>query len=437
VIEARPGWRETSAIWCLCLLDSGERKSVGFRRVTEPVLEWEKDNAEKLAPEVAADAEEREIIESEIREARKKAAKGDAEARQHALQLAQGLAARRKIEPPTLVTTDATSEAIVGMMVSNGERALVASPEADALDVMMGRYDDKARPNLGIWLKGYSGDRVRVHRRGRGPEYLDRPALSAALAVQPEAVRGLYGSRVAHGRGLLARFFVSVPRPMVGRRTIGAPPVEERLEMAFVMSVRRLLEIELDAAKVPRVIRLDREAAALFREFEVRVEKELARGGALGEQREWGAKLCGGILRIGLVLHCLETFGRPTARAADSSLEMNAATMTAALAWAPYLIEHERLASGIAGCDPAVTVADRILRWLERTQRDTFSRRDCFSSCRGAFVREADDVDQPLRLLTELGYVRKAEPAGDETKVGRPPSPLFQVNPLWTRGEQS
>lgn len=430
-IEAREGWREMMALWVLVLLESGERKSAAFKKITEPVHEWEKDQAERLGPGLAAAREAREILEQERKEARKKASKGDAQAKDVALRLAQELAALVETLPPTLITTDATSEALIGLMMSSGERALVASPEADALDVMMGRYDDKARPNMGAWLKSYSGDRVRVHRRGRAPEFLDKPALSVAMTVQPEAVRGMFGSPVAKGRGFLARFFTSVPRPMVGRRKVGTPPVEERLEMIYVTSIRRLLDLELDLAQGPRVVRLEPAAAALFVRFESRIEAELARGGGLGDRKEWGAKLCGGILRIALALHGLECFGRPTGRSPASCLEVNEATMRAALAWAPYLIDHERLAASAAGCDPDVAVADRILSWIGRVGFEEFSRRDCFDQCRGTLVRGVADIDGPLRLLCELGYTRPIPAAGTGRSAGRPASPRFAVNPMW------
>ena len=436
LIEARDGWRETAVIWVLVLLESGERKSVIFRRMTDAIHQWEKDQAERMAPEIAADEEKRQIVETRLKEARKKAGKNNADAEEEAIRLAQELAAWKELHPPMLVATDATSEAIVGMMVNNGERALVASPEGDALDVMMGRYDDKARPNLGIWLTGYTGDRVRVYRRGRKAEYLDRPALAVAMTVQPEAVRGLYGSRLAQGRGLLVRFFASVPEGMVGRRSDDAPPVPEHLEVAYINAIRRLLDMELDAVMGPRIVRVGPEASDLHREFRIRIERELRRGGDLSQQKAWGAKICGGILRIALALHCLEVHGRSSARSAVSALEVNADTMRAALSWAPYLIEHDRIASGIAGCHPETAVADRILSWLERSGVERFSRRDCFTHCRGRFVNQTEDVDDALKLLIELGYVRRLPVPAAGEKGGRPPSPLFTVNPLWNRGGQ-
>ncbi|MCC6427041.1 MAG: DUF3987 domain-containing protein [Phycisphaerales bacterium] len=435
-IEARQGWREILVIWVLILLTSGERKSGTFRRLTDPIIEWERDEAARLGPDLAAAREEREIVEAERQAARKRAGKGDPEARKLAKELAQQLAAMNEITPPTLITTDATSEALLSLLVANGERALVASPEADALDVLMGRYDDKARPNMGIWLKGYSGDRVRVHRKGRDPEFLEKPALSVALTTQPDAVRGMYASRAAHGRGLLARFFPALPDSKVGEREVAMPPVAEPLEMAYVTTIRKLLEIPLDLSLGPRIVRLSPDAADLFMEFERKIEAELGRRGSLCESKEWGAKLCGGILRIAGILHCIEVHGRGSARSAGSALEVNLVTMKAALAWAPYLIEHEALTAGIVGCDPDTATAGRILRWLERipTTDMGFSRRDCFTAVRGRHIQAVRDIDGALRLLAELGYIRPLAPSKPGEQGGRPASHRWAINPLWDRG---
>lgn len=432
-IEIRGRWRETTPIWTMTVLDSGERKSGTLRRLTDPVHEWERDEAERLRPLIAEEQERREIMEKERSNKRRAAGEGDAEAEARALELARQLAELADREAPSLVITDATSEAIVEMMVGNGERALVATPEADAFDVMMGRYSE-GQPNLGIWLSGYSGDRVRVRRRGNKTSYLDRPHLCVAASVQPEAVRGLLENRVARGRGLLARYCWSVPKGMVGRREIGAPCVDERYEMAYVTAVRRLLQVPLDLSLPPRVVRLSPEALEMFTAFEREVEHQLGQGGGLCDQRQWGAKLCGAMARIGLSLHCLETIGRGSAHSAGSAPELSRETMEAVLAWSPYLIAHERIATGIIGSDPIVAAAERVLGWLERTGLAEFSARDCFTAVRGQFIPRAIDLDEPLRLLAELGYVRPL-PRPDRTgQPGQPPSPRFVVNPMWDRG---
>ena len=433
IVEVRGRWREIPPIWTMTILGSGERKSPTLRRMTDPLHEWERDEAERLRPIIAEEAERRELMERERGRYRREAGEGgegSEEAAEQAMELARKLAEVQERHAPSLVFTDATSEGIVDMMLTNGERALVATPEADAFDVMMGRYSD-GQPNMGIWLSGYSGDRVRVIRKNRKPAHLNRPQLSVAATVQPDGVRGLLDSRAAKGRGLLARYGWSVPLGRIGRRAVAAPSVGEREEMAYVTSIRRLLNLPLEPDMPPRVARFTPEAMEVFTAFESRVERELGSGGGMSDQREWGAKLCGLAARYSLGLHCLETVGRVSGY--DAS-EISVETLSAALAWTPYLIEHERIAMGVVGCDPLVGQAERVLRWLERTGLNEFSLRDCFTAVRGQAVRQTHDLAEPVRLLVELGHIRPL-PAPDRAgRTGQPPSPRYGVNPLWQRG---
>jgi replicative DNA helicase len=93
---------------------------------------------------------------------------------------------------PRWLVDDATPEALAGLLATYGRIALL-SPEGDVFDQMAGRYNQAAGPNLGVHLKGHTGDLLKVDRRGRPPEYVERPSLMIGLAVQPEVLRGLAG----------------------------------------------------------------------------------------------------------------------------------------------------------------------------------------------------------------------------------------------------
>src|SRR5215211_3022291 len=75
---------------------------------------------------------------------------------------------------PRWLADDATPEALAGLLASYGRIALL-SPEGDVFDQMAGRYNQASGPNLGVYLKGHAGDLLKVDRRGRPPEYVQRP----------------------------------------------------------------------------------------------------------------------------------------------------------------------------------------------------------------------------------------------------------------------
>jgi hypothetical protein len=76
---------------------------------------------------------------------------------------------------PRWLVDDATPEALAGLLATYGRIALL-SPEGDVFDQMAGRYNQQVGPNLGVYLKGHAGDLLRVDRRGRPPEYVERPS---------------------------------------------------------------------------------------------------------------------------------------------------------------------------------------------------------------------------------------------------------------------
>jgi replicative DNA helicase len=144
-----------------------------------------------------------------------------------------------EVEMPRWLVDDATPEALAGLLAVYGRIALL-SPEGDVFDQMAGRYNQTAGPNLGVYLKGHAGDLLKVDRRGRPPEYVERPCLTIGLAVQPEVLRGLAGRPGFRGRGLLARFLYSLPASLVGRRQAGAPPVPPAVADRYALEFQAL-----------------------------------------------------------------------------------------------------------------------------------------------------------------------------------------------------
>jgi replicative DNA helicase len=74
------------------------------------------------------------------------------------------------------------------------------------------------------------------------------------------------------------------------------------------------------------------------------------------------------------------------------------------------------------------------MAWIERqAEVERFTRRELFTALpRGRFAK-VDALDPPLALPVEHGYIRPLPPPERPAGPGRPPSPGFEVNPLWRR----
>jgi replicative DNA helicase len=435
-VQPRPGWREPLCLFVAVGMEAGARKSSAFTALTRPVADFEHQQATAALPSITETATLRRIADQAAAHAEVAASKApadQAEERQ-AEAIARAAEAANLVVPPVprWLVDDATPEALAGLLATYGRIALL-SPEGDVFDQMAGRYNQSTGPNLGVYLKGHAGDLLKVDRRGRPPEYVERPCLTIGLAVQPEVLRGLASRPGFGGRGLLARFLYSLPASLVGRRQAGAPPVPA------AMADRYTVELQALAASLtapagddgPALLTLDRPAAELLLAFERDLEPRLAAdSGDLAHLTGWAAKLAGATCRLAALLHL-------AAHLRDGWAQpVGADTFAGAARLADYLIEHARAVFDLMGADPRLDDARWLLDWISRTSQVQFSRRDAHQAARGRF-RKATDLEPALALLEEHGWLRRvdADPVG--AKGGRPPSPRFLVNPLHPTTEPS
>jgi replicative DNA helicase len=429
-VEPRPGWREPLCLFVAVGMDAGARKSAVFTALTRPVADFERNQAAAALPGITETATLRRIADQGAATAEAAAAKAPAsqqeEARAEAIARAAEAASLVVPPLPRWLVDDATPEALAGLLATYGRIALL-SPEGDVFDQMAGRYNQAAGPNLGVYLKGHAGDLLKVDRRGRPPEYVERPCLTIGLAVQPEVLRGLAGRPGFGGRGLLARFLYSLPASLVGRRQAGAPPVPKTVADRYALELHALAaSLTASAgAEGPAVLTLDQESGELLLGFERDLEPRLAAGsGDLAQLAGWAAKLAGATCRLAALLHLAEQLRDGWARPIGPD------TFAAAVRLADYLTEHARAVFDLMGADARVEDARWLLDWISRSGRAQFTRRDAhLAAPRGRFPK-ATNLDPALVLLEEHGYLRRVDADPSGPKGGRPPSPRFLVNPL-------
>jgi replicative DNA helicase len=432
-VEPRPGWREPLCLFVAVGMDAGTRKSAVFTALTRPVAEFERQQAAAALPGITETAVLRRIADQAAAHAEAAAGKAPTSHQEEAREAAIARAAEASsllVPPvPRWLVDDATPEALAGLLATYGRIALL-SPEGDVFDQMAGRYNQAAGPNLGVYLKGHAGDLLQVDRRGRPPEYVERPCLTIGLAVQPEVLRGLASRPGFGGRGLLARFLYSLPASLVGRRQPGAPPVPS------IVADRYALELHALAASLttpagpdsddgPALLTLDPKADELLLGFERDLEPRLAAGsGDLAHLAGWAAKLAGAACRLAALLHLAGHLRDGWAR------PISADAFAGAVRLAGYLVEHARAVFDLMGADPRVDDARWLLDWISRTGQVQFTRRDAHHAApRGRFPK-ATALDPALALLEEHGWLRRVDADSPGRKGGRPPSPRYLVNPL-------
>lgn len=430
-VEVRPGWSEPLSTYWTIALPPADRKSKVFRDATAPIREWERLQSERMRATIAAAATKRAIQEKKHTEAVGKAAKGDDAAGDRAAELAVELAESRMPVVPRICCDDTTPERLNSLLAEHGGRMAVMSAEGGIFETVAGRYSDNVS-NLDGLLKGHAGDEVKVDRMNRESLHIRRPAVTLGLCVQPSVIEGLAEKSGFRGRGFLARFLFIMPQSRVGHRNVTPPSVPAAVTAGWRELVMRLLElpevraddgeIESETLTLGRVARLEIEELAR------QLEPRLGPDGDLDSVRDWAGKSVGAVVRVIGLLHLaansvysVDSVGVISISHGGGSVEIRGETSELHT----YLLSHSLRAFRSMGADPTLQAAKKLWGWASKLER--FTKREAQVGNRATF-KKASDLDAPLQVLVEHGFIRPRKQA-ERTGAGQPPSPSFETNP--------
>ena len=408
-VEVRPDYAEPLNMFAVVGMPSGLRKSWVFEDTTAPLHLYEHELLKRMGPEIAEAQSRARVRAKELQHAERMAAQGGADAPKWDRargELARTIRDTEVAAEPRVLMAEATPEAIGHGLAEQGGRLAVFSPEGDVF-AMLKRYSKDGAPNFEVFLKGHAGDELRIDRRHAAPVTLSHPALTVALAVQPDVLHGLARDRVFRERGLLARFLYAVPPVLVGHRTFDGPPVPETVRRRYTEAVLWLCRWPPQAEPLT----LSSEAFATWMDHALTVEHDRAPGGRFAALLDWSGKFPGLVARLAGGLHAVRG-----ASAGRIEVIVNRATMTAAVRLGEYAAAHALAAFGMMGGDPALADAQTVLAWVTRTRRDTFTTRDAYRENRT--LETAARARAALGVLVEHGYVRPATP--EASRSGRP-----------------
>ena len=322
---------------------------------------------------------------------------------------------------PRLLAMDTTIEELQHMM-SQQPRGLIYM--RDELAGWLGnhdRYGGKGGDRaffLEAWNGGsYVADRVKY--RGQ-PVRIARAALVILGGMQPDRLRE---ALAGPDDGLAARLGYICPDLVPILPLASEPDAQARSRRECLMiGARRLSSLAMDDDPVsepaPRLLRLDREALALFDELhrEARERARAARGLAAG----WHGKTPGRALRLALVYELLAwaMAGGPEPD------EIGADAVARAGNYADYLGGMlDRVTAGLA-IGRAEADAAVIARHILATPPDTLNERALYQRSGWGWLRETERRVEALNLLAEAGWIRATRRAAS----GRPRGD-WQVSP--------
>lgn len=439
VVHPLPGWDEPPNLYISIVQEPSERKSPTMKEVLIPVYEYETEENERLAPEIATYKAKKEVLENRIRNTINSLSKsekkkgdekyldmGDLDTFQNELNQLE------EVAPVRLAVDDVTMEVLGKLLEQNKERIGIMSTEGGIFNILAGRYSDKTV--IDIVLKAYSGDRFSQDRLGRKGQTLNSPLITMLLYVQPIIIKEVMENSEFVGRGLNARFLYSIPPSTIGKRRYRVMEIPEADRAEYVDTVKRLLAIPVP--ETPKAVELDGDADKIAESFFYEIEKEME--DASPEFRAWLGKLHGTTMRIALSLHCLEHIEK------SGEYKISGETMKNAMQMGRYFKAHAEAAYNIMGLmdSPEVRDAKYLMKRIDSTGLMEIKFRDLYQMCKDRKGMDTRDGMIPgMNCLIEHGFIRvnkgylNTQNPQNPQKGGRP-SEIIYVNPEYIRQKE-
>ena len=418
-IKGKDDWIEPLNLFTVIVAEPSERKSAVIGHMIRAVQQFEAAYNQQHSGAIERSKLEKRMLEKQQRNLEEMVLKGKAQ--MEGLQdISMQLANFREVMPMRLYVDDVTTEKLTSVLSENKGTAAIVSAEGGIFDMLSGIYTKNV--NIDVFLKGHSGDTIRVDRIGRNSESIMNPALTVLLAVQPNVLSGMMSNGTFRGRGLTARFMYCMPHSKVGERKYRTQPIPDEVSRCYDLTIRNLLDE--GTPQIPELICLTPEADKLLEAFSGEVENKLKN--EFSDMPDWAGKLAGAVLRISGLL-CRAT----NAKCADfldipESTWVSKEAMAGTIAIGRYFTEHARAAYTLMGADALVKQSQYALDAILKTGLLEFNRRDLMRLCRS--FKTADAAQVVLNHLTDLGYLALKD--GEQVPIkGRPSNPIYLVNP--------
>ena len=417
-----------ASLFMLTIADSGERKSTCDEFFSDPIRQYQKEQAEVMKPvsvkyqaDLSAWQAKREGILSAIKEKTKK--------NTDTAQLQEDLAHHQKSEPqsprvPRMILGDETPESLAWSLAHIWPSAGIISSEAGVILGAHGMGKDSIMRSLGLLNVLWDGGEHSVGRRTSDSYVVRGVRLTVAFQIQEAALRDFIekSGLLARGMGFFARFLIAWPESTQGFRKFTEAPKSWPCLSKFHANITKILNqpspIQEDGTLSPVMLSFDQDAKAAWINFHNEVESLLGKGGELADIRDVASKAADNAARLSALFHLFEHgIGAIGAECFDSA--------SAIVAW--HLFEARRFFGELA-LSPEMADASRLDSWLIdycRKNKVSAVRRSHILTHGPNSLRKKAKLDAAIDFLAELAHVRQVKTDKQE---------MLCVNPMLLGG---
>lgn len=407
------------AVLCTaCMLacsESGERKSDIMGVFKQPLLKWEKTQAELVEVSELEHKAEMRALRVEIRGIERRiernAVKGfdSTEDLERLKQLVVRLESGAKQEVARLfISHDSTAAGIMKFMAANCGVGAIYDDEGDLSEFL------KNEQRAELFRQATSGGQM-SNTRASGSIQVTNPALNYFCMPQNIVLNklGKLSNQAEYGSHPRLWYFIA-PRLKGQRRYMNPPPSNDpRSVEAWNERLWVMLESSKSRAEngVRQKLYLDKEAEHFWEYFCGVIEERIA-GGDLKDLSEWGSKATGGVLKL---VGCLHFFDDT----ALSSMSVSREQLQKAAVIYEWFIEQAKYAYQIMFPAPGQKHVHRLLCYLVENNIGQFTA--------GHFINrlkkpqdKTQDWYEAIHVLEDYGYLALIEEEKQVKRRGRP-----------------
>lgn len=419
-VIGKADWEEQLSLYCMIVAEPSDRKSAVFNQIIKVIQSFEAEYNEHHSIDVLKSQEEHSSLEKKYKKAVKDYENGRITKDEYD-EAFRKYSTHKVIKPISLTLDDVTSESLTNEIESQDGCIALVSSEGGIFDIISGSYTNF--PNIDIFLKGYSGDFIKVSRIDRPSLYVKNPRLTILLTVQPKVLESVVNNGTFTGRGLSARFLYSVPKSLVGSRKFETKPIDFDNKKRFSDLIHEILK-EPKTATI--YISLSNEAYSLLKDYYESFESRLATD--LKEIGGWAGKLVGNILRISALITRARNVKYDAflyTPSSDDSAEwiVQKEDMESAIKLGDYFLEHARYAFDFMDDNTTKKQALNFHEKLKASKLNEISFREASRMCK--FMNKKENATAVINLLSDYGYLREKRGTSRAHNKGI----IYEVNP--------
>ena len=178
VISPKNHYSEPLNLYFLIIANSGERKSAIVRLMTQPIYQYERKENDRRYTLMEADQVKLNSLKKQY-----EALERDGNAQEASkIKFQYRTLEQSQTKPLRLIADDVTPEAMTSLLANNNGVLSIITTEGGIFDTLAGRYSNTI--SIDTVLKAYSGDPIRVDRKGREGEVINNPTLTMLLSAQ-------------------------------------------------------------------------------------------------------------------------------------------------------------------------------------------------------------------------------------------------------------